>query len=164
LPAAFFDADRATDCLVADLPLTHTLPMTPALMAAGWHVVPISQMWAATRAVVNTLPTERLLLSLAPRARLPRPGGLVLLLDGERQGVVGSGPAGPFGAGHPARSRFDNRYVYPRDRFPPPRLLHDRGVRAVRWISRSGIAEDLNDYAGRLLEGEIQIFRFDASA
>jgi hypothetical protein len=37
-------------------------------------------------------------------------------------------------------------------------------VRAVRWISPSGIAEDLTDYAGRLTEGEIEIFRFDASA
>lgn len=155
-------ADDGCVAVLADLRIEATLAEVPSMVARGWYVVPVVQRWPAEPAVLSSRSILRLLIERAAQIRRPRSSrGVVLLADGERAGPVSaSGRTGRAGAGRAegrtasriaaTRRAFDNRYAYESSRFPPAALLHQEGVRVVRWVCPSGIARDLAPYAADL--------------
>ena len=133
----------------ADLPVSDSLPVTPALQESGFRVVPVIQRWAVPNAV---LPCSELVADLAAFAPLHIPAGalrgVVFLLDGDRCGRED-------GAQCVSPALFDNRYSYPICRFPPPSVLKSDGITAVDWLSPNGIAEDLLPYVEQLAVADL---------
>lgn len=157
-----------------DLPPAETLPATRAFNELGFIVVPIIQRWLAVPAV---LACERLAADLwayGMQAALPRTErGVAFLLDGERSQppslTLPSDRSESEGPTHRTQSdrkgggdsttlrRFDNRYSYPIDRFPPPAFLRAQGIACVDWVCPDGIALDLHRYARDLEDASLPL-------
>jgi hypothetical protein len=139
--------DRPGQALFLDLRPAESLPATALLNRFGFLVVPVIQRWVASPALLRC---ERLLGLLVEHgrqvARPSMPRGVAFLLDGERAGA----PARPGRTTEPPRA-FDNRYSYRVDRFPSASFLQLQEIRAVGWVSRTGLAADLQPYARQLL-------------
>jgi hypothetical protein len=153
--------------LFLDIAPVDGLSLAPALNRSGLVTVPVIQRWPVEPAV---LPCRRLLarlLQAGEQVHCPaEPRGVAFLLDGER-----TEPGLRLLPGGERRSpvqgrRFDNRYSYRADRFPPPVLLLRQGITRVWWVSRVGIASDLLPYARQLGEAglEIQVRAWEACA
>ena len=131
--------------IFVDLPTRLSLPSTRRLNDLGYVVVPVIQRWVTEPAILRSARMVDTLVRYGASVRRPQPDrGVIFILDGERAGP-------PRVADSPAPKRtFDNRYVYPACRFPPPALLRDDAISRVWWLAPGGIADDLTDYAARL--------------
>ena len=127
------------------------LATAAALHRHAWRVAPAFGRWPIADAV---LPGDALAAWLvgAPPSRPPTETETVplcLLLDAERQRRVT--PA-------TLRRRFDNRYDYGAQMFPPPGRLRAWGVtRAVCAGPAAALAPDLQEYAGSLVSAGLLV-------
>jgi glutathionylspermidine synthase len=156
LSAALGDAtDPEPRLIVVDLPAVPILRATAALNARGYVVVPVIQRWLADPAVLASRDLLDALVAAGFRCRRPdHPRGVILVLDGERAGTSGR-RARPGTA-------FDNRYDYSGGRFPAADLLQNQGIASVRWLSRNGLAPDLESFARSLAEAGFSISGLEA--
>ena len=124
----------------------------------GWRVAPAFGRWPLADAVLPSLalgPWLAGVVALAePRAESGGSGEaptrpLCLLLDAERRRPV---PASAL------RRRFDNRYEYGSQVFPPPARLRAWGVTQALWAGpAAALAPDLRHYADTLVNAGLLV-------